>query len=100
MAGARLTLVIFVIFQIADGLMTYGAIGVFGCSAEGNPLLAAWIALAGAGPALLGAKLMACGCAVLLHVLERHRVLAGLTMFYFFGAVWPWLQHLSAPAVS
>jgi hypothetical protein len=95
MGVARLTLAIFIVFQIADGLMTYGAIGIFGFAAEGNPLLATWMLLAGAGPALFGAKLIACGCALVLYTLERHKVLAALTTFYFFAAVWPWLQHLS-----
>jgi hypothetical protein len=91
----RLTLAFFVVLQLADGLMTYGAVRIFGPLAEGNPLIAIWIGLAGAGPAILGAKLMACGCGVVLHQCGVRKVLAGLTAVYLFGAVGPWLHALS-----
>ena len=58
----RLWLALFVMLQMADGVLTYAAVERFGASAEGNPLLATWILMAGAAPALLGAKLMACAC--------------------------------------
>ena len=39
----RLWLVIFVLLQLADGVLTYAAVARFGASAEGNPILATWI---------------------------------------------------------
>ena len=52
----RLWLAIFIVLQLADGMLTYAAIDLFGTSAEGNPILATWIMLTGAVPALLGAS--------------------------------------------
>jgi hypothetical protein len=95
MIGTRLVLAIFVTFQIADGAVTYAAVRIFGLVAEGNPLLATWIGLVGAGPALVGAKLLACACGALLYCCGVHRVLAGLTTLYLLGAVAPWLHVLS-----
>ena len=63
--------------------------------AEGNPLLVVWMGMLGYGPALLGAKALACGCGVILYVFGVNRALASLTAFYLFGAVMPWLQVLS-----
>lgn len=95
MITAQLTLSIFVVLQLADGLITYTAVDLFGLLAEGNPIVATWMAIAGIGPALLGAKLMACGCGVVLYRCGTHRVLAGLTGIYLLGAVGPWLHALS-----
>ena len=50
MIPARLTLAVFIVFQLADGLITYTAVDLFGLHAEANPLVATWMALAGAGP--------------------------------------------------
>ena len=91
----RLWLAIFIALQLADGMLTYAAIDLFGASAEGNPLLATWITITGAAPALVGAKLMACACGGVLYVAGVHRVLLGLSALYLFGAVVPWLQILS-----
>lgn len=75
--------------------MTYAAVGVYGPQAEGNPLLATWMGMLGHGPALFGAKALACGCGVILYVCGVNRVLASLTALYLFGAIMPWLQVLS-----
>lgn len=40
MSLPRLTLLLFLTLQLADGAMTYGAATVFGTSAEANPILA------------------------------------------------------------
>jgi hypothetical protein len=91
----RLWLVIFVLLQLADGVLTYAAVSRFGASAEGNPILATWIVIAGAAPALFGAKLLACGCGAVLYVAGVHRVLLGLSALYLFAAVMPWLKIFS-----
>ena len=93
----RLWLAIFLLLQFWDGVLTYAAIDQFGPSAEGNPLLAGWIVLAGALPAVFGAKLLACACGGILYVTGVHRVLAGLSTLYFFAAVLPWLHIFSQP---
>jgi hypothetical protein len=95
MRYARLSLMVFLILQAADGLITYGAVSVFGVQAEGNPLLATWMAIAGPGAALFGAKLIACGCAAILYVCGARRGLAVLTVFYAVAVVLPWLHTLA-----
>jgi hypothetical protein len=93
----RLWLAIFIVLQLTDGVLTYAAVDIYGASAEGNPILATWIIVAGAAPALLGAKLMACACGALLFFAGVHRTLIGLSAFYLFAAVMPWLHIFSQP---
>ncbi len=91
----RLWLVIFVLLQLADGVLTYAAVERFGTGAEGNPILATWIVITGAAPALIGAKLLACACGAVLYVTGVHHILVGLSALYLFAAVMPWLQIFS-----
>ncbi len=93
--SGHFVLAVFVVLQCADGLITFQAVTIFGAMAEGNPLLATWIVMVGAGPALLGAKLVACGCAALLHWCGHHRILGGLALLYVVLAVGPWLHVLT-----
>ena len=91
----RLWLAIFILLQLADGVLTYAAVGRFGTQAEGNPLLATWIMTAGAMPAVFGAKLLAIGCGGVLYAAGVYNVLAGLSTLYLFAAVLPWLHIFS-----
>lgn len=91
----RLWLAIFIVLQLTDGVLTYAAVDLYGAGAEGNPLLATWIMFVGAAPALFGAKLLACACGALLFFAGVHRTLIGLSAFYLFAAVMPWLQIYS-----
>ena len=95
MSPARLVFAVFLVFQAADGLITYGAVSIYGGIAEGNPLLRTWIDLVGAGPALFGAKLLASGCGAILYALGVTRILLALTVLYLVVALIPWLQLLS-----
>jgi hypothetical protein len=95
MSLSRLTLLLFVTLQVADGLITYGAASLFGTAAEGNPILAGWMHILGIGPAILLAKLAACAAGVLLYWRGVQTALAALTVLYAFGAVIPWLRILS-----
>jgi hypothetical protein len=90
----RLTLAVFVVCQATDGFLTYFAVSVFGHAIEGNPILATWMTIAGAGPTLLVAKLGACACGVILYTHGTHRALASLTALYILIAVGPWLYLL------
>ena len=87
----RLWLLVFVVLQAADGLLTYLAVARFGVGAEGNPILATWILLTGPGVALTGAKLLACACGGVLYVAGGHQALAGLSALYLVAAIMPWL---------
>ena len=94
MMTSRIIVATFLIAQVCDGLLTYAAIQLLGVSAEGNPLLSTWIVLVGPEPAIVGAKVLAGACGVLLYSLGVHRVLLALTVFYGVAAVVPWLVVL------
>jgi|SRR5690348_539401 hypothetical protein len=94
MASPRLVLAIFVILQVADGLITFGAVRVFGPAAEGNPVLQTWIQLLGPGVTLLAAKMVACAGAGVLHAAGRQRTLIVLTTLLLLLGVGPWLALL------
>ena len=87
----RLVLLIFLVAQVFDGLLTYTAVAVLGVVDEGNLLLATAMQVAGAGPALLVAKTLATCCGVLLYARGLYGVLGILTGIYMLGAITPWL---------
>ena len=94
MPSSRFVLTLFVILQIADGLITFGAVRVFGIVAEGNPVLQTWMQLSGPGVTLFAAKMVACAAAALLYFSGRHRTLIALTTLVVWLAVGPWLALL------
>jgi hypothetical protein len=85
---------LFAIVQIADGLMTYQGIRVYGPGIEANPLIVWYASVFGAAAALTGAKTVAVMCGVILHLLARHVAIAFLTITYVIAAVWPWMRLL------
>jgi hypothetical protein len=91
MRMSRLVLLLFLTAQACDGIFTYMAVHAYGLTAEGNVLLSTWMVLVGPTPALLGAKLLATGCGILLYLRGIHRTLALLTLVYAVGAVGPWM---------
>lgn len=91
MAVARLVLLLFLVAQICDGIFTLVAVQSSGLEAEGNVLLSTWMGLIGAVPALLGAKLLAATCGVILYMLGVHRALAALTLLYGVFSISPWI---------
>jgi hypothetical protein len=94
MGSSRFVLTIFVILQVADGMMTFGAVRVFGPAAEANPILQTWMHLLGPGVTLLTAKTVACAGAVLLYCTGRDRTLIALTSLVLSIGVGPWLAAL------
>jgi hypothetical protein len=91
---SRLILWLFLLAQVLDGAFTYVAVGTHGVMAEGNVLVATWMALVGPGAALMGAKSLAAACGVLLYGVGKQRVLFALTVFYAVAAVGPWMLLL------
>ena len=77
----RFWLVIFVVLQVADGVLTYAAVERFGAVAEGNPIVATWIVSRGPPGArrrkAVGVRLRRC--------VLRHRRASGTRRH--FGAV-------------
>ena len=82
-------LVLFLCTQFLDGFLTYVGVAIFGV-AEGNPLIAQTMHHIGVGPSLTMAKMVAVGCALALHLLDFHRLLALLTLLYVSFAIVPW----------
>jgi hypothetical protein len=92
MVVSRVMLLLFLAAQGFDGLFTYTAVHAYGLHAEGNFLIATWIALVGPAAALFGAKTVASACGVLLYSRGMHRTLSLLTVVYGVGAIGPWLM--------
>lgn len=94
MGSSRFVLTLFVVLQIADGLITFGAVRVFGPAAEGNPVLQTWMHVLGPGVTLVTAKMVACAGAVVLYTTGRERTLIALTTLVMSLGVGPWLALL------
>jgi hypothetical protein len=89
-----IALLLFLIAQAGDGVLTYVGVTVYGSQMEGNPLIRWLMSTVGEGPALTAATLAACGFGIALHVFAVHKTVAALTTFYFFVAVLPWFAIL------
>ena len=87
-------LVLFLLAQASDGVLTYVGIATYGAGIEANPLLT-WLMLTfGHGPALTAAKVTASAFGVALHLIDVHKAVAALAAFYFAVAVVPWIALL------
>jgi hypothetical protein len=80
----------FLVVQGLDGSLTYLGVSTWGLAIEGNPLVSSAMAYAGWGPGLAGAKLVAVGFGILLHLHRVHNLVALLTAFYVAVAILPW----------
>jgi hypothetical protein len=89
-----IALVLFLLAQCFDGVLTYVGVTTFGVGVEANPLLSGLMLRFGEGPALLGAKLVAGGLGVALHLRQVHAAVALLTLFYVAVAIVPWTAIL------
>ena len=83
-------IVLFLLAQAADGVMTYVGVTTLGVHLEANPLLASLMNAFGHGTAVAAAKVLASGLGISLHLIGVHRVLAVLTGIYLVAAVLPW----------
>jgi hypothetical protein len=80
----------FLIVQCLDGALTYLGMSIWGPDIEANPLISSAIALAGPIPGLAGAKLVAIGFGIMLHLRRVHNLVALLTLVYLAVAILPW----------
>ena len=85
-----IALVVFLIAQVLDGVLTYVGVGMFGPELEGNPLIAWLMAELGHGPGLTAAKLTASVFGIVLHLSAVHKAVALLAAFYVAVAIVPW----------
>jgi Domain of unknown function (DUF5658) len=86
---------IFLVAQALDGVLTYIGLVSAGHVTEGNPLLASLMSVFGLGPALVSAKLGASSLGVALHLSGTHRLVALLAFIYFAAAILPWTAVLA-----
>ena len=87
-------ILLFLLAQAADGVMTYVGVTTFGVHLEANPLLASLMNSFGEGPAVAAAKVVASGLGISLHLIGVHRILAVLTAVYLLAAILPWIGLL------
>ena len=85
-----LAVVLFLIVQCLDGVFTYLGVTIWGPGVEANPIISSAVSLAGLGVGLAGAKLVAVGLGVMLHLQRVHNVVALLTFIYTAMAILPW----------
>jgi hypothetical protein len=91
-----LLVVLFLLAQCFDGVLTYVGVMTFGIGVEANPIITNLMLRFGEGTGLLGAKLVAAGLGIALHLRQVHIALAVLTAFYFGAAILPWTALLFA----
>ena len=89
-----LALILFLLAQASDGVLTYVGVSLYGPHIEGNPVIGWLMAAMGEGPALATAKLAAGGFGIALHLSAVHKAVACLALFYVVVAVCPWLAIL------
>jgi hypothetical protein len=90
----NLLLVLFLLAQCFDGVLTYVGVVTFGIGVEANPIITNLMLRFGEGAGLLGAKLVAAGLGIALHLRQVHLALAVLTAFYLGVAILPWAAIL------
>jgi hypothetical protein len=86
--------VLFLLAQASDGVLTYVGVSIYGLHMEGNPLIGWLMAAMGQGPALATAKLTAGFFGIALHLSAVHKAVAFLAFFYLTAAVIPWVAIL------
>ena len=89
-----IAVVVFLLAQASDGVLTYIGVSMYGHGIEGNPLIAWLMAQMGQGPALAAAKLTAGFFGIALHLSDVHKAVAALAGFYVVVAIIPWVAIL------
>jgi len=84
-------LVVFLLAQVTDGVLTYVGVRTFGISIEGNPLIAWLMGSLGNEAGLAFAKVTAGLFGIVLHLSAVHRAVAALAGFYVAVAIVPWI---------
>ena len=87
-------LVVFLLAQASDGVLTYIGVATYGLEIEANPLITWLMVSLGEGPGLAAAKLTAGFFGIILHLTGVHRAVAALAGFYIVVAVIPWMAVL------
>jgi hypothetical protein len=83
-------IIAFLLAQLFDGVFTYVGVITFGIGIEANPVVSSLMTAFGYGPAVTGAKVVAGGLGILLHLRQIHTPVAILAGFYLAAAIAPW----------
>lgn len=89
-----LAVVVFLLAQVSDGVLTYIGVSTYGLAIEGNPLIAWLMTVMGEGPGLATAKVTAGVFGIALHIAGVHKAVATLAGFYVVVAIAPWVTIL------
>jgi hypothetical protein len=87
-------LVLFLLTQAGDGVLTYIGVSTFGHGIEANPLIVWLMGSLGDGAGLATAKIAAAVFGIALHLSAVHKTVALLAAFYIVAAIGPWLAVL------
>ena len=96
----NVALILFLLAQCFDGVLTYIGVVTFGHGIEANPLIATLMGYLGVAAALMTAKAVAAVLGIALHLRGVHGAVAALTAFYFVIAILPWIAILFPDVVS
>jgi hypothetical protein len=90
----NVAVIVFLLAQVSDGVLTYIGVSMYGHAMEGNPLIAWLMTQMGAIPALAAAKLTAGVFGIALHLSDVPKAVALLAGFYVVVAIIPWVAIL------
>jgi hypothetical protein len=85
----------FVAVQLVDWIATSQGLALFGTSVEANPLLRFLMERYDIITVLTTSKLFATMAGSFLHFLNRHSLVAVLTLLYTLFAIIPWMKLLA-----
>jgi len=89
-----IALLVFLLAQASDGVLTYVGVSLYGLHIEANPIIGWLMSWIGEGAALTTAKVAAGSFGIALHLSAVHRAVAVLAAFYLAVAVFPWVAIL------
>jgi hypothetical protein len=85
-----LVVLTFLMTQCLDGVFTYLGVAIWGPGIEANPLISSAMGVVGVVYGVAGAKAVAIGFGMLLHLRRVHNLVAALTAIYVAAAILPW----------
>jgi hypothetical protein len=89
-----LVVLLFLATQCLDGVFTYLGVAIWGTGIEANPLISSAMGAVGVGFGVAGAKAIAIGFGMMLHLRRVHNLVAALTLIYVAAAILPWTALL------
>jgi hypothetical protein len=85
-----LVVLTFLMTQCLDGVFTYLGVAIWGPGIEANPLISSAMSVGGVVCGVAGAKAIAIGFGMMLHLRRVHNLVAALTAIYVAAAILPW----------